>query len=146
MMLHELLKDRTSYYDSPMKPSLKDFASFELARGIWMNLWASGDSRGTRITAWSFFWASFAMHKLPKTWYRVYPIGKTPGDWRPMKPGASVLEETGFADDPDVLAEPPNDNLLGAAENLPKGVYVLQVKVRIGRKNVEVPGVTFRVS
>ena len=128
-----------------MKASSKDYARFELAQGIWMSLWACGDSRGTRISAWSFFWASFEMQKLPKTWYRVYPIGKAPGDWKPMKSVAAVFEDTGFANDPAVLAEPPADNQLGAAEKLPRGVYVLQAKVRIGRKNVDVPGVTFRV-
>ena len=68
-----------------------------------------------------------------KTWYRVFRVGKTPGDWLPMQPGDAVLEQTGFGDDPDILAEPVGPQL-GAAEKLKRGRYVLQAKCRIVRK------------
>jgi hypothetical protein len=84
------------------------------------------------------------MAKPPQTWYRAFPVGQTPGDWKPMKSAYAILKERGFADDPAVLCERPDDNQLGAAEKLPKGEYILQAKIRIGRKVIEVAGITFR--
>jgi hypothetical protein len=55
------------------------------------------------------------------------------------------LEQTGFSDDPDILAEPDDGAPLGAAEKLPKGRYLLQVRLRVAGKYAEFGDVPFTV-
>ena len=56
-----------------------------------------------------------------------------------MKPQAAVLKQTGFDKDPEVLAEHGGAQL-GAAERLPRGRYVLQAKIRVAARDVELGG------
>ena len=126
-----------------MKPSDKDSDNFELPDGTEVSLWASSD---TRESPWSFLWAEFLAPKPRKTWYRVFLVGKPPGDWLPMEPADAVFRQTGFDDDPDVLADTdPGGAQLGAAQKLPRGRYVFQAKVRAKGRDVELGGVTFSV-
>ena len=64
-----------------------------------------------------------------------------------MKSAEAVFKQTGFDDDPDTLSDPDDELViqLAAAEKLPKGRYVVQVKIQFARKDVELGGVTFSV-
>lgn len=126
-----------------MKPSSKDSADYDLPDGTEFSIWAVSD---TDDNPWAIFWIEFLRPEPLKTWYRVYPTNKAPGEWQPMKTSDEVLEQTGFADDPEVLSDDDDGGpQLGAAEKLPKGRYVFQVKVVASKKEIEFPGVTFRV-
>jgi hypothetical protein len=78
-------------------------------------------------------------------WYRVFAPRKTPGEWKPMQRGDEVMRQTGFDEDPDIRSEPDDGAPVGAAEKLPKGRYLLQVRLRAGGKFVELGDVPFTV-
>jgi hypothetical protein len=125
-----------------MKLSPNGIASFKLPHGRFVSLWVATD---LRVTPWTFFWADPEFPKLPKMWYRAFPARKTPGDWKAMKPGWDVLKQTGFDNDPDVLVESDEGAPIGAAEKLPRGRYLLQARLRVAGKYVELGDVPFTV-
>src|SRR5262245_35778558 len=99
-----------------MKSNDLGIVDFELPDGTGVSVWASSD---LRVSPWTFFWAEFFAPETPTVWYRVFAAGNSPGEWLPMEPADCVLSRTGFAADPDLLADPDAGGAqLGAAQKL----------------------------
>jgi hypothetical protein len=62
-----------------------------------------------------------------------------------MTRGWDVMKQTGLDKDPDILADCDKGAPIGAAEKLPKGRYLLQARLRVARKYVELGDVRFTV-
>jgi hypothetical protein len=116
-------------------------------RGEWhvpdrlhVTAWTSGDIREDKPV---YFWATPDEDLASPIFYRAYPEGGEPGDWRPMRTSAEVFAETGFEDDEE---DDEEDLTIGAAEILPVGIYRLELKVDLHGEPVLLTGVRFEVA
>ena|SRR2546430_687171 len=119
----------------------------QLPDGSWVSLRTENDPL---YSQWSYFWITFVTGKIRPAWYRVFPAGTPPPEWRPMKPAGAVDKQTGVEEDEsDKDAEQTmrdNEGKVGAARKLAKGRYVLQAKIRVGDGEVELASIEFEVS
>ncbi|HSV13413.1 MAG TPA: hypothetical protein VLI90_04095 [Tepidisphaeraceae bacterium] len=102
-----------------------------------------------RLSEWCYFWLTFGDGGARAAWYRVFENGKQPPEWRPLKSSVKrVLKQTAVDDDDD---EPPAQRRraragkVGAAEKLPPGQYLLEVKIGEGDQAYELAGIEFNV-
>jgi len=120
--------------------------SHQLPNGTWVSLRIENEYP---YTDWYYFWLQFLTGEIHQAWYRVFPVGTPPPEWKPMKPAAAVDEQTGAGDDDsDKDAEETmreNKGKIGAARKLGKGRYVFESKIHVGDKEVELVGIEFEV-
>jgi hypothetical protein len=111
---------------------------YQMPDGRWLSYWVASDYR---LSDWSYFWVTFPGPEIPPTWYRVYKVETVPPEWKPMKPKKKVYKKTGYDDKDD---EKVNFQL-SAAEKLHMGKYRFEVKIRVGERDYEIGGITFKV-
>jgi hypothetical protein len=105
----------------------------------------------TRLSEWTYFWLRFCSGGIHPAWYRVVENCKrppTPPEWRPLKSSVKrVLKQTAVDDDDEDPAEAQRERggKVGAAEKLPAGKYLLQVKIARGEDEYELAGIEFKV-
>ncbi len=102
----------------------------------------------TRLSEWSYFWLRFCSGGVSPAWYRVLERDAKPPEWRPLKSSVKqVLKQTAVDDDDESPAEArrERDGKVGAAEKLPAGEYLLQVKIGRGDNEYELAGIEFKV-
>jgi len=117
----------------------------QLSDGSWVSLRVEGDQLYSK---WSYFWLTFTVGKVRPAWYRVFPVGSPPPEWKPLKAAGVVDKQTGEdADDEDPEeTERENEGKIGAAKKLPPGRYVLQSKIRMDDQDLELSSIEFKVS
>jgi hypothetical protein len=117
--------------------------NYQMPDGKWLSFWVASDYR---LSVWSYFWVSFPSRKILATWYRVYQVETEPPEWKPMKPKKKVYQKTGF-DDADAAGEEDGDDKyqLSAAQKLRMGTYRFEAKIRVGERDYEIGGITFKV-
>jgi hypothetical protein len=115
------------------RPSNRDFATYGLPRGYTASIWASEGP--ARIPV--YLWVELDYEDPPQVWCRVFSTrARTkPPDWDLMK-NDGLAESNPF--DKAVT-------MFKARRKLTKGRYVLQAKFELGKKLIELPGITFRV-
>src|SRR5215472_13820624 len=119
---------------------------YELPDKSWLTLDTESD---TQVTEWSYFWLDFGQGTIRPAWYRVFEKGKKPPKWQPMKAVVNVLGQTKVDHDSD--DEDPAETRrgragkIGAAEKLPAGEYLYEVKIGRGRQAMELAAVEFTV-
>ena len=121
-----------------MEPSENDYLDYRLPDGSFISFWVASDHR---LSDWSYFWVGSATAGIPEAWYRVFRVDTTPPAWQPMKSVEDVCKQTGFENDDGGDTEAR----IGAAEKLPMGRFVVQLKVRVAGKEAEFPGIIFKV-
>jgi hypothetical protein len=131
----------------PSGPSNCTEQSHQLPDGSWVSLRVENDYLYDER---SYFWLKFLNEKIYPAWYRVFPVGAPPPQWKPMKPAKGVDGQGGAEDeDSDKDAEETmreNAGKVGAARKLSKGRYVFQSKIRVQNEDVELTSVEFDVS
>jgi hypothetical protein len=130
--------------------SPKDFSgekNHQLPDGSWVSLRIESDPF---VSKWTYLWITFVTGKVRPAWYRVFPVGTLPGEWRRLKRAGAVDKQTGIEEaDSDKEAEETrreNEGKVGAARELKAGRYVLQSKISVGETEVELTIVEFQVS
>ena len=81
--------------------------------------------------------------------YRVFPVGTLPPEWKRMKSAGAVDRQTDVGeDDSDKDAEETrreNKGKFGAARRLAKERYILQTKICMEDREVELTSIEFEV-
>jgi hypothetical protein len=119
----------------------------QLPDGSWVSLRIKCDSLRSE---WTYFWITFVTGKVRPTWYRVFPAGTPPPQWRLMKSAGAVDPELGPGaaesehDAQEIRRE--NKGRIGARKRLQPGRYVVQSKIRVGEEEIELTSVEFEVS
>src|SRR5882724_3627485 len=94
----------------------------QLPDGSWVSLRVESDQLYSK---WSYFWLTFTVGKVRPAWYRVFPVGTPPPEWKSMKAAEAVDKQTGVEEDEEPEeTERENEGKIGAAEKLPAGRYV----------------------
>src|SRR4051812_46521408 len=68
----------------------------QLPDGSWVCVQVESDPVLGKST---YFWMTFVTGKIRPAWYRVFPVGTPPPEWRPMKQAGAVDKQTGVEDD-----------------------------------------------
>ena len=116
----------------------------QLPDGSWVSLRVESDQLYSK---WSYFWLTYTVGKVRPAWYRVFPVGTPPPEWKSMKAAEAVDKQTGVEEDEDPEeTERENEGKIGAAEKLPPGRYVLQCKIGMDAQDLELSSIEFKVS
>lgn len=119
----------------------------QLPDGSWVCLQVESDPLRSQ---WTYIWITFVTGKVRPAWYRVFPAGAAPPEWRPMKSWRTVDKHTGIEDaESDKDAQETmreNEGKIGAAKKLRPGRYVLQARIHLGDEDVELASVEFEVA
>jgi hypothetical protein len=120
--------------------------SHQLPDGAWVSLRIVSNPLHSK---WTCFWLQFITGKMCPAWYRVFPSGTVPPEWKPLKSAGAVDKQTGVGDyDSDKDAEEAlreNEGKIGAARKLQPGRYIFQSKIRVGAEDVELTSIEFKV-
>jgi hypothetical protein len=132
---------------NPLGPGNSTEQSHQLPDGSWISLQVENEYP---YTQWTYFWIKFLTGKVYPAWYRVFPVGTIPPEWKPMKPAGAVDNQIAPEDeDSDKDAEETareNIGKVGAARKLKKGRYAFESKITVGDKEVELASIEFEVS
>jgi hypothetical protein len=120
--------------------------SHQLPDGSWVSLRLDNDYLHTE---WTSFSLTFLTGEVQPAFYRVFPAGTQPPDWKPMNPAGEVDHEMDMGDDDsDKDAEETarhSAGKIGAARKLPKGRYVFESKIRVGGQEVQLRAIEFEI-
>jgi hypothetical protein len=118
--------------------------SRQLPDGSWVALRIENEYP---YTEWTHFSLQFLTGQIHPAWYRVFPVGTLPPEWKEMEPASAVDKQTGVEEeDSDKDAEETlreNAGKIGAARKLRAGRYVFESKIQVGDKEVELTGIEF---
>jgi len=89
---------------------------------------------------WVYFWLD---GPIAAASYRCYPASQPPSEWKPLQPAQAVFAATGYREE-DAADEPGAE--IGAAEQLPAGIYSLEFLCCHDGQDVCLDGIRFEVS
>lgn len=130
-----------SFFDNPFAEK-----NHQLPDGSWVSLQIKSNIPFSR---WTYVWICFVKGAVRPAWYRIFPAGTPPPEWKPLKPAGKVDKQTG-AEEPDSENDAQeikraNKGKIGVARKLRPGRYIVQSKIRVGTEDIELTSIEFQV-